>query len=113
VDGSTTQVADTVKNRWSILSLDPEAGCGFPVMKLAVLFSLASGAILDVVTGNLHAHDLRLFRSSGRPQERRHSSGDRAYGEYATVAGCSNGRGCHRPVAPRAQSGFSQGRTAG
>lgn len=31
-------------------------------MKLAVLFSLASGAILHAITGNLHMHHLRLFR---------------------------------------------------
>ena len=31
-------------------------------MKLAVLFSLASGALLEVIMGNLHGHDLRLFR---------------------------------------------------
>ena len=36
-------------------------GCGLPVLKLVVLFSLASGALLDVVIGNLHSHDLRLF----------------------------------------------------
>jgi len=89
VDGSTTQVADTVKNQVEYPQPSTQKrGCGFPVMKLAVLFSLASGAILDVVTGNLHAHDLRLFRQlwdglrSGDIL-----LGDRAYGEYATVAG--------------------------
>jgi hypothetical protein len=89
VDGSSTQLADTAKNRVEYPQPPiQKKGCGFPVMKLAVLFSLASGAILNVVTGNLHGHDLRLFRQlwdclkSGDIL-----LGDRAYGEYATLAG--------------------------
>ena len=89
VDGSTTQLADTPQNQLAYPQPSTQKkGCGFPVMKLAVLFSLASGAILHVVTGNLHMHDLRLFRQmwdwlkSGDIL-----MGDRAYGEYATVAG--------------------------
>jgi len=89
VDGSTTALADTAQNQVEYPQPSTQKrGCGFPVMKLAVLFSLASGAILDVVSGNLHAHDLRLFRQlwdclrSGDIL-----LGDRAYGEYATVAG--------------------------
>jgi hypothetical protein len=53
-----------------------------------VLFSLASGAILNVVTGKLHRHDLRLFRQLWDWLKRGDILlGDRAYGEYATVAG--------------------------
>jgi hypothetical protein len=37
-------------------------GCGFPVMKLVGLFSLASGALLESVSGNLHRHESLLFR---------------------------------------------------
>jgi hypothetical protein len=63
-------------------------GCGFPVMKLAVLFSLASGALVDVVLGNLHQHDLRLCQ---RLWEGLMAGdillGDRAYGDYVTLAG--------------------------
>ena len=89
VDGSTIQLADTARNQLEYPQPSTQQpGCGFPVMKLAVLFSLASGAILQVITGNLHSHDLRLFRQlwdclkSGDIL-----LGDRAYGEYATVAG--------------------------
>ena len=89
VDGSTTQLADTPDNQLEYPQPSTQKkGCGFPVMKLAVLFSLASGAVLHVLTGNLHRHDLRLFRQmwdwlkSGDIL-----MGDRAYGEYATVAG--------------------------
>jgi hypothetical protein len=89
VDGSTTQLADTPQNQLQYPQPSiQKRGCGFPVMKLVVLFSLASGAILHVVTGNLHTHDLHVFRhlwdclKSGDIL-----MGDRAYGEYATVAG--------------------------
>lgn len=88
VDGSTTQLPDTPMNQKDYPQPSGQKpGCGFPVMKLAVLFSLASGALLDVIMGNLHAHDLRLFRQLW--DELKHGDialGDRAYGEYATLA---------------------------
>ncbi len=89
MDGSTTQLADTPDNQLEYPQPSTQKqGCGFPVMKLAVLFSLDSGTIPNVLTGNLHMHDLRLFR---RLWDRLKSGdillGDRAYGEYATVAG--------------------------
>src|SRR3989304_3456983 len=37
-------------------------GCGFPVARIVVLFCWATGAILDVVIGSLHAAELPLFR---------------------------------------------------
>lgn len=89
VDGSSTQLADTPANQSEYPQpSNQKEGCGFPVMKLAVLFSLASGAVLHALTGNLYMHDLRLFRhlwdclKSGDIL-----LGDRAYGEYATLAG--------------------------
>ena len=63
VDCSTTQLADTRENqrRYPQPSTQKK-GCGFPVLKLAVLFCLNSGAVLNVIWGSLHNHDLRLFR---------------------------------------------------
>jgi len=89
VDGSTTQLADTPENQLEYPQPSTQKkGCGFPVMKLAVLFSLASGAVLHVLTGNLHMHDLRLFRQMWDGLKSGDIlMGDRAYGEYATVAG--------------------------
>ncbi len=89
VDGSTTQLADTAPNqeRYPQPSTQ-ERGCGFPVMKLAVLFSLASGAVLRVLTGSLRQHDLRLLRGLWDQLKRGDILlGDRAYGEYTTLAG--------------------------
>jgi hypothetical protein len=39
-----------------------QPGCGFPMMKLAGLFDLASGALLTVAHGTLHVHESQLFR---------------------------------------------------
>jgi hypothetical protein len=89
MDGSTVQVADTPKyqKRYPQPSTQ-KRGCGFPVLKLAVLFSLTSGAILRVLTGSLRHHDLRLLR--GLWEHLRPGDillGDRAYGEYTALAG--------------------------
>jgi hypothetical protein len=58
------------------------------VLKLVVLFSLASGALLDVVMGSLHSHDLRLFhRLWDCLKADDILLGDRAYSDYGTLAG--------------------------
>ena len=88
VDGSTTQLADTRKNQQRYPQPSTQKkGCGFPVLKLAVLFCLNSGAVLNVVWGSLHHHDLRLFRQLWDQLKADDILlGDRAYGEYTTVA---------------------------
>jgi hypothetical protein len=88
VDGSSAQAADTraTQERYP-QSAEQKPGCGFPVIKFLLLFSLNSGAVLNVVMGSLHNHDLRLLR---RLQEELRAGdillGDRAYGEYTTLA---------------------------
>lgn len=63
VDGAFVTLADTPENRaqypqakWQKLD------SGFPLMRLVVIFSLASGVILSMLQGNLHTAELRLFR---------------------------------------------------
>jgi len=89
VDGSSTQLADTPANQQCYPQpRSQKPGCGFPVMKLVVLFSLCGGAVLQVMLGNLHHHDLRLLR--GLWDELKKGDillGDRAYGEFTTLAG--------------------------
>ncbi len=89
VDGSSTQLADTRANQKKYPQpRSQKPGCGFPVLKFAVLFSLCSGAVLHVILGSLHHHDLRLLR--GLWDELKQGDillGDRAYGEYTTLAG--------------------------
>jgi hypothetical protein len=88
VDGSTTQLADTPENQKRYPQPSTQKpGCGFPVMKFVALLSLTSGAILNVVLGSLHHHDLRLLRALWEQLKKGDILlGDRAYGEYTTLA---------------------------
>ena len=87
-DASTTQLADTRRNQKRYPQpAAQKPGCGFPVLKFVALFSLASGAILNVALGNLHHHDLRLLRQLWEQLKKGDILlGDRAYGEYTTLA---------------------------
>jgi hypothetical protein len=52
-----------------------------------LLFSLNSGSVLNVVMANLHHHDLRLLRQlQGQLAQGDILLGDRAFGEYTTLA---------------------------
>jgi hypothetical protein len=88
VDTSTTQLADTRENQ--IRYPQPAAqksGCGFPVLRFVALFSLASGAILNVILGNLPHPDLRLLRALWNQLKKGDILlGDHAYGEYTALA---------------------------
>jgi hypothetical protein len=88
-DGSTTQLPDTPKNQQRYpQSRSQRPGCGFPLLKFVVLFSLTSGAVLNVALGSLRHHDLRLFRRLWDQLKRGDILlGDRAWGEYTTLAG--------------------------
>ena len=58
------------------------------MMKFVVIFSLCGGAVLNVILGSLHHHDLRLLRGLWDQLKKGDILlGDRAYGEYATLAG--------------------------
>jgi hypothetical protein len=88
VDGSSVQAPDTRANqkRYPQPS-EQKSGCGFPVLKFLALFSLKSGAVLKVVMGNLHQHDLRLLKTMCRHLCRGDILlGDRLYGAYITLA---------------------------
>ena len=88
MDCSTTQLPDTEANQERYPQPGGQKpGCGFPVMKFLVLFSLASGAVLHVVTSGWRNHDLRLFRRVwAQLQAGDIGLGDRAYGDYVTLA---------------------------
>jgi hypothetical protein len=87
-DASTTQLPDTRENQKRYPQPSAQKpGCGFPVLKFVALFSLSSGAILHVILGNLHQHDLRLLRALWDQLKKGDILlGDRAYGEYTTLA---------------------------
>jgi hypothetical protein len=61
VDGTTVSMPDTVANQteWPQHS-GQKPGCGFPLMKLVGLFSLATGAAHAVVSGDLYDAEYAL-----------------------------------------------------
>jgi hypothetical protein len=88
-DASSAQAADTSKNQKRYpQSPVQKPGCGFPIVKFIVLFSLCSGAVLNVMFGNLHDHDLRLLHGLWGALKRGDVLlGDRAFGEFTCLAG--------------------------
>ena len=89
VDGSTTQLPDTKENQKRYPQPSSQKlGCGFPLMKFVTLLSLTSGAVLHVLLSSLHHHDLHLLRRLwGQLKKGDILLGDRAFGEYTTLAG--------------------------
>jgi hypothetical protein len=63
VDGTGLSMPDTAANQkaWPQPS-GQKPGCGFPVVKLAACFCLASGALLQWAEGTLKEHDCRLLQ---------------------------------------------------
>ena len=95
VDGTCLSMPDAADNqaRWPQPS-GQQPGCGFPVLKLVGLFSLASGALLASQNGNLHAHESTLFR--GLWEKLRAGDivlADRAFCSYAALAALQGQRG--------------------
>ncbi len=89
VDASSTQLPDTAQNQKRYpQSPVQKKGCGFPILKFMVLFSLCSGAVLNVMFGNLHDHDLRLLHGLWEALKQGDVLlGDRAFGEFTCLAG--------------------------
>jgi hypothetical protein len=88
VDASSVRLPDTDANR----KLYPypsgqRPGCGFPVMQVCGLYSLASGAILKTVQGPWAANEVRLFKDLW-PELRSGDilMGDRPFGAYVLLA---------------------------
>jgi hypothetical protein len=62
-DGTTSSAPDTVASQRAYPQSSRQlAGCGFPLIKWVALFSLSSGALLEVALGNKHKAELALFR---------------------------------------------------
>jgi hypothetical protein len=63
IDGTSTSLPDTGKNQRAYPQPGgQQPGCGFPLLKLVGVFSLASGALLDYAKGNKHQHELTLLQ---------------------------------------------------
>jgi hypothetical protein len=65
-DGSTITMADTSKNQAEYPQMASQApGCGFPIARIVVLFSLSIGTVLDAAIGSYqgkHTGETSLFR---------------------------------------------------
>lgn len=63
IDGTSVTAPDTAKNQRTYpQSRSQKPGCGFPLLKLVGVFSLANGVLLDYVKGSKHQHELALLR---------------------------------------------------
>lgn len=88
VDCSSAKAPDTPANQKCFPQpSEQKPGCGFPVIRLLVLYSLNSGAVLNVVMSNLHKHEVRLLRQLRNDLHKGDILlGDRAYGDFTTLA---------------------------
>lgn len=63
VDGTGVSLPDTRENQRAYpQSGEQKPGCGFPLLKLVGVFSLATGALLDYAKGDKHQHELGLLQ---------------------------------------------------
>ncbi len=63
IDGSTVSMPDTVENQKAYPQpKNQKAGCGFPIAKIGVIFSLATGAAVALAIDVLNTHDIKLAR---------------------------------------------------
>ncbi len=88
IDGTTTSLPDTPKNQRAYPQPSGQKpGCGFPLLKLVGVFSLASGALLDYARGNQHRHELNLLQTlldHFKPGDL--ALADRGYSSYTLLA---------------------------
>lgn len=65
-DGTTVTMADTPQNQAAYPQLTSQApGCGFPIVRVVVLFALSTGVVLDMAMGRYKGkltHEVSLFR---------------------------------------------------
>ena len=85
VDGSTLSMPDTPANQATYPQQKSQApGCGFPLARIVSLFSLATGAVWDLLVGDWKTSELKMARQLYEqlaPQDI--LVGDRLFGSYA------------------------------
>ena len=88
VDGSSLRLPDTPANQKHFPQPpNQKRGCGFPVMKLVVLFCLTSGVLLARATGTLWESEARLLhRLLATLQPGDIVVGDRGFGNFVILA---------------------------
>lgn len=92
IDGSSVSMPDTIENQKSYPQPSSQKpGCGFPMAKIGVIFSLATGAAIAFVIDVLNTHDLKLARKLYqflKPNDI--LIGDRAFCAYADLVTLKN-----------------------
>ncbi|MFN6455600.1 MAG: IS4 family transposase [Nostoc sp. EfeVER01] len=92
IDGSTVSMPDTLENQKVYPQPSTQAsGCGFPIAKIGVVFSLATGAAIAVCIDILNTHDIKLARNLYKflnPLDI--LLGDRAFCTYADLISIKN-----------------------
>lgn len=92
IDGSTVSMPDTIENQKAYPQpKSQKLGCGFPIAKIGVIFSLATGAAVASVIDVLNTHDIKLARKLYQflsPLDI--LLGDRAFCAYADLIAIKN-----------------------
>jgi hypothetical protein len=92
IDGSSVSMPDTVENQSCYPQPNSQKlGCGFPIAKISVIFSLATGAAIALAIDVLNTHDLTLARKLYeflKPNDI--LLGDRAFCAYADLISIKN-----------------------
>ena len=92
IDGSSVSMPDTIENQKAYPQPSSQKpGCGFPIAKIGVLFSLARGAAVALASDVLNTHDLKLARKLyGFLNPLDVLLGDRAFCAYADLISIRN-----------------------
>lgn len=98
-DGTTVTMADTGENQAEYPQLKAQArGCGFPIMRLVVVFAMSTGVVLETAMGKYRGkltHEVSLFREiDACIEEDDVFVADRAYAGWFDMARLI-GRGAH------------------
>lgn len=92
IDGSTVSMPDTVENQKAYPQpKNQKPGCGFPIAKIGVMFSLATGAAVALVIDVMNTHDIKIGRKLYHflhPLDI--LVGDRAFCAYADMVAIKN-----------------------
>lgn len=88
VDGTGLRAADTPANQKRYPQpLNQRPGCGFPVLRLVVLFCMTSGAVLAQAAGSLYDAEVALFRRLfGSLKRGDILVADRGFGHFVVLA---------------------------
>ena len=88
LDGSSVVMSDTASNQTDYPQhSNQKSGCGFPIAKIVVMFSLSTAAAIGIRIAALNTGEVTLARSLYESLDPGDVAlGDRAYGTYADLA---------------------------